>query len=140
MPMSVWPGRPEPLGASWDGKGTNFALFSENAEAVDLCLFDASGAETRVRLSELTHNVWHGYLPDIHPGQRYGYRVHGPHQPKEGHRFNPNKLLIDPYALAVAGDIRFSAAIFAHDDAAFTGRDRDLGFSTVDSADSVPKG
>ncbi|MEL6327169.1 MAG: alpha-amylase family glycosyl hydrolase, partial [Cyanobacteria bacterium J06626_23] len=139
MSVSVWPGRPYPLGAHWDGEGTNFALFSENAEAVDLCLFDAQGAETRIRLPELTYDVWHGYLPNIHPGQRYGYRVHGPHQPKEGHRFNSHKLLIDPYALAIAGDIRFGTALFAYEDEAFTGRDRDLGFSTTDSAEAIPK-
>ncbi|MEO1742791.1 MAG: glycogen debranching protein GlgX [Cyanobacteria bacterium J06629_9] len=127
------------LGAHWDGEGTNFALFSENAEAVDLCLFDAQGAETRIRLPELTYDVWHGYLPNIHPGQRYGYRVHGPHQPKEGHRFNSHKLLIDPYALAIAGDIRFGTSLFAYEDEAFTGRDRDLGFSTTDSAEAMPK-
>ncbi len=137
--MPLWPGQSYPLGASWDGKGTNFALFSENAEAVDLCLFDEQGNETRVRLLEQTHNVWHGYLPDIHPGQRYGYRVHGPYDPKTGHRFNPHKLLIDPYALAVAGDIRFGNDLFAYGDDAFAGRDRDLGFSTSNSADSVPK-
>src|SRR5881394_3861140 len=95
--LTVWPGRPYPLGATWDGEGVNFALFSEHATAVDLCLFDAPGdaAEaSRVRLTEHEEFVWHVYLPDGRPGQLYGYRVHGPYAPGEGHRFNPAKLLI----------------------------------------------
>ena len=97
------PGRPDPLGATWDGEGTNFTLWSSGAEGVDLCLFDPDGTETRVALTESTYHVWHGYLPRIGPGQRYGYRVHGPYRPRDGLRFNPAKLLLDPYARAVDG-------------------------------------
>ncbi|MDQ6635430.1 MAG: glycogen debranching enzyme GlgX, partial [Gemmatimonadota bacterium] len=97
--MRVWPGRPYPLGATWDGTGVNFALFSEHATGVELCLFrepdDAAEAAT-LRLTERTDQVWHCYLPDARPGQYYGYRVHGPYAPTEGQRFNPTKLLIDP--------------------------------------------
>ncbi|MEL6879912.1 MAG: glycogen debranching enzyme, partial [Cyanobacteria bacterium J06607_10] len=105
MTVEVWPGRPHPLGATWQGEGTNFALFSENATAVILCLFDTAGRETRVPLSQVTNYVWHGFLPGIKPGQQYSFRVDGPYQPQKGHRFNVNKLLIDPYAKALTGDI-----------------------------------
>ena len=100
----VWPGQPYPLGATWDGKGVNFALFSAHAERVDLCLFDPSGhhEETRIVMPEYTDEVWHCYLPEARPGLLYGYRVHGPYEPALGHRFNPNKLLIDPYARALS--------------------------------------
>src|SRR5215213_1763982 len=99
MDRRVWPGDPQPLGATWDGQGVNFAVFSAHAEAVELCLFDArSGAEERVLLPRMTHQVWHVYLPDVGPGQRYGYRAHGPYEPTAGQRFNPFKLLVDPYA------------------------------------------
>ena len=97
--MKVWPGQPFPLGATWDGEGTNFSLFSEHAERVELCLFD-DDQETRVELHEVTAHNWHCYIPGIGPGQRYGCRVHGPYDPAGGHRFNANKLLIDPYAKA----------------------------------------
>src|SRR5262245_35085978 len=99
----VWPGKPHPLGATWDGKGVNFALFSANAEKVELCLFDAKGVREldRIALPEFTDQVWHGYLPDATPGALYGYRVYGPYDPRKGHRFNANKLLIDPYAKAL---------------------------------------
>jgi glycogen operon protein len=110
----IWPGAPAPLGASWDGEGTNFAIFSEHATAVDLCLFDRAedGLETaRIRLPERTDQIWHAYLPDVRPGQLYGYRVHGPYEPEKGHRFNPAKLLLDPYAKAVSGTIRWSDAL-----------------------------
>src|SRR3954471_4315263 len=96
--VEVGPGSPAPLGAHWDGTGTNFALWSAGASAVDLCLFDDDGAESRHRLQETTHQVWHGRLPGIGPGQRYGYRVHGPYDPFSGARYNPAKLLLDPYA------------------------------------------
>src|ERR1700757_3262423 len=99
--MRVWPGNSYPLGATWDGKGVNFALFSEHATQVELCLFDspdARGETRRVTLPEKTNQVWHGFVPDVRAGQIYGYRVHGPHQPAEGHRFNPSKVLLDPYA------------------------------------------
>jgi len=91
-------GLPHPRGATWDGRGTNFALFSANATKVELCIFDASGEreEQRVPLPEYTNQIWHGYLPDVTPGTIYGYRVHGPYEPENGHRFNPNKLLLDP--------------------------------------------
>src|SRR4051812_7088072 len=108
--MRIWPGRPFPLGATWQGDGTNFALFSEHATRVDLCLFDAEGNETRVELTERTALHWHCFLPDVGPGQRYGYRVHGNWDPGQGHRFNAAKLLIDPYAKAIEGAIDWDAA------------------------------
>ena len=104
-----WPGTPFPLGPVWDGAGTNFALFSENAERVELCLFDDAERETRIEVIDRTAYNWHAYLPDVGPGQRYGYRVHGPYDPNRGHRFNAAKLLIDPYAKAIEGPIRFEA-------------------------------
>ena len=106
----IWPGRPFPLGATWDGKGTNFSFFSENAERVELCLFDAEGREQRHELTQRTAFNWHGYLPDVGPGQRYGLRVHGPWAPERGHLFNPAKLLLDPYAKAIDGGVRWEAA------------------------------
>jgi isoamylase len=108
--LRPWPGEPFPLGATWDGQGTNFSLFSESAERVELCLFDDAGDEQRVELEERTAFNWHCYLPGIGPGQRYGYRVHGPYEPLVGHRFNPAKLLLDPYAKAIDGDVRWSRA------------------------------
>jgi isoamylase len=108
--VTPWPGRPFPLGPTWDGEGTNFSLFSEHAERVELCLFDDADRETRVALTERTAHNWHGYLPGVGPGQRYGFRVHGPYDPPHGHRFNPAKLLIDPYAKAIEGPIRFDRA------------------------------
>ncbi|MEO1349635.1 MAG: glycogen debranching enzyme, partial [Cyanobacteria bacterium J06635_15] len=87
MELQIWPGKSHPLGATWDGNGTNFALFSENASQVDLCLFDEAGQETRISLPEVNNFVWHGYVPYIGPGQRYGFRVHGPYDPENGHRF-----------------------------------------------------
>ncbi|MEX2271573.1 MAG: glycogen debranching protein GlgX [Vicinamibacterales bacterium] len=110
--MKIWPGQPYPLGATWDGFGTNFSLFSEVATRVELCLFDEQGAETRVDLPENTALCWHGYLPQVGPGQRYGYRVHGPWAPAEGHRCHPSKLLIDPYAKAIDGDVQWNEAVF----------------------------
>ncbi|MDQ3849034.1 MAG: glycogen debranching protein GlgX [Actinomycetota bacterium] len=106
----VWPGRPFPLGPRWDGEGTNFSLFSEHATRVELCLYDAQDLETRVELVERTAYTWHGYVPGVGPGQRYGYRVHGPYEPEQGHRFNPVKLLLDPYAKAIDGEVRWEAA------------------------------
>ncbi|MDQ3963011.1 MAG: glycogen debranching protein GlgX [Actinomycetota bacterium] len=134
--MEVWPGSRSRLGATWDGEGTNFAVFSEHAEAVEICLFDSDGRETRVRLPEATAFVWHGYLPGIHPGQRYGFRVHGRYEPKAGHRFNPNKLLIDPYAKAVEGDVSWSPAVYGYE---IGGAQEDLAPSASDDASSVPK-
>ncbi|TDC62395.1 glycogen debranching enzyme GlgX [Actinomadura sp. GC306] len=110
----VWPGEAYPLGATWDGTGTNFALFSEVARRVELCLFDDRGRETRCDLPEVDGFVWHGYLPGVGPGQRYGYRVHGPFDPREGHRCNPSKLLLDPYGKAVEGDVRWHESLFSY--------------------------
>jgi isoamylase len=112
--MELWPGHPYPLGATYDGAGTNFALFSEVADAVELCLIDDAGKETRVELSEVDGFVWHGYLPSVGPGQRYGYRVHGPYEPAKGNRCNPAKLLLDPYAKAVEGQIDGAEALFSY--------------------------
>ena len=108
--MRAWPGRPFPLGATWDGEGTNFSIFSEHAEHVELCLFDGDDNETSVPLTERTAFNWHGYLPEVGPGQRYAYRVHGPWAPESGHRFNSHKLLIDPYAKAIEGPVDWGAA------------------------------
>jgi glycogen operon protein len=137
--VAVWPGRPGPLGATWDGFGVNFALFSAHAERVELCLFDSGGhREThRVTLPEYTDEVWHGYLPEVRPGQLYGYRVHGPYRPEQGHRFNPHKLLIDPYARALHGALKWSDAHYGY--RAGTQRE-DLSFDRRDSARMTPKG
>jgi isoamylase len=112
--MQVWPGRRYPLGATYDGVGTNFALFSEVAERVELCLIDDDGSETRVDLTEIDGFVWHGYLPSVQAGQRYGFRVHGPYNPDEGHRCNPAKLLLDPYARAIEGRADGDEALFSY--------------------------
>jgi len=112
--MKVWPGSPYPLGATYDGGGTNFAIFSEVAERVELCLFDGDGVETRIDLPEREALVWHGYLPRVLPGQRYGYRMHGPYEPTAGLRCNPSKLLLDPYAKAIDGRIQWNEAMFAY--------------------------
>ena len=112
--IEVWPGTPYPLGATYDGAGTNFAVFSEIAESVDLCLFDDDDVETVVTLPEYDAFVWHGYLPGISPGQRYGFRVHGPYEPSKGARCNPSKLLLDPYAKAVQGDIDWDESLFGY--------------------------
>src|SRR6185437_555473 len=109
-------GSPYPLGATWDGLGTNFALFSAYAERVELCLFDPSGRReiARLDLPECTDEIWHGYLPNARTGLIYGYRAHGPYSPQEGHRFNPHKLLLDPYARQFAGELRWSDALFGY--------------------------
>lgn len=137
--MRVWPGRPYPQGATWDGEGVNFALFSENATAVDLCLFnhDQQDQEThRIRMEERTDQVWHCYVPEARPGQRYGYRVHGPYEPQAGHRFNPAKLLVDPFAKALTGVVKWSDAMFGYrlGDPA-----QDLSLDTRNNAGNVPK-
>jgi glycogen operon protein len=129
----IWPGTPYPLGANYDGAGTNFALFSEVATRVELCLFDDEGRETRVDLEEVHGFVWHGYLPWVGPGRRYGYRVHGPYDPAAGLRCNPAKLLLDPYAKAVEGDVDWNEAVFAYRFADPGARNDD------DSAPYVPK-
>ena len=128
------PGRPDPLGATWDGAGVNFALFSEHATGVELCLFDDEGGETRVPVRESTNQVWHVYLPEARPGLRYGYRVHGPWAPAEGHRFNPAKLLLDPYARAIEGEVRWDDTVFGYR----VGAD-DLTLDDRDSAPAVPR-
>jgi len=137
--VRVWPGEPFPLGASWDGVGVNFAIFSENATGVDLCLFahPADGAESaRIPLTERNDQVWHCYLPDVRPGQLYGYRVHGPYDPERGQRFNPAQLLIDPYAKAISGTIAWSDALYAYD---VRSPREDLAISHTDSAGAMPK-
>ncbi|MBW4544248.1 MAG: glycogen debranching protein GlgX [Symplocastrum torsivum CPER-KK1] len=136
MHIALWPGRVYPLGSDWDGKGTNFALYSENATGVELCLFDREDKETRVELTEVSNFVWHGYLPGISPGQRYGFRVHGPWAPQEGHRFNPNKLLIDPYGKAIDGEVGNGPELFAY---SWDSPEEDLSFSDLDDAHLVPK-
>ncbi|RUT28610.1 glycogen debranching enzyme GlgX [Arsenicitalea aurantiaca] len=134
----IRPGDATRLGANWDGEGTNFAIFSAHAERVELCLFDAaSGAEIeRITLPEYTNEIWHGYLPGVGPGQLYGYRVHGPYDPMNGHRFNPNKLLLDPYARDLVGEVEWSPAHFAYDTES---EEKDLSFDTRDNAAGMPK-
>jgi glycogen operon protein len=139
--MRTWPGSPTPLGATWDGEGTNFAIFSEHATGVQLCLFDGPEAATerlRIPLAEHSGHVWHAYLPDVRPGQLYGYRVDGPFDPEQGYRFNPAKLLLDPYAKGVTGSIRWSDAVSGH---SFDGpvEEQDLLPNDEDSAPGMPK-
>jgi isoamylase len=110
----IWPGEAYPQGATFQGDGTNFALFAENAERVEVCLFDGDGFETRLRLPESTAFVHHGFVHGVYPGQRYGFRVHGPWEPTKGHLFNPNKLLIDPYARAIEGAVSWSDVVFGY--------------------------
>lgn len=129
-------GRPFPRGACFDGEGTNFALFSAHATRVELCLFDDDGKETRIELPEYTDEIWHGYLPGVRPGQWYGYRVHGPYEPEQGHRFNPNKLLIDPYARELAGELTWCDELYGY---TVGHPDKDLSFDERDSAPFVPK-
>jgi glycogen operon protein len=112
--LETWPGSAYPLGATFDGSGTNFAIFSESAEKVELCLFDEDGTETKVQVHEVDAYVWHCYLPQVQPGQRYGYRVHGPYDPKNGKRTNANKLLLDPYAKATAGEFDWDPSLFSY--------------------------
>jgi len=136
--MRVWPGRPYPLGATFDGAGVNFALFSEHATKVELCLFDAWDAKepsTCIPLPEYTDMVWHGYLPDVEPGQLYGYRVHGPFDPANGHRFNPNKIVLDPYAKAIGRQPTWDGSMFAYEQ----GKD-DLTFDKRDNSANCPLG
>jgi isoamylase len=134
----VWPGTPYPLGATWDGRGVNFALFSAHAEKVELCLFDRSGhqEQARIVLPEYTDEVWHGYLPEVRPDQLYGYRVHGPYDPPNGLRFNHNKLLLDPYAKALHGPLQWNDVVFGY---RVGGPREDLGFDRRDSARYMPK-
>jgi isoamylase len=136
--MKLWPGKPYPLGATWDGAGVNFSLFSENATKVELCLFDGANGEREMRIpvTAFTHQVWHCYLPEVRPGQLYGYRVHGPYEPEKGQRFNPAKLLLDPYAKAIAGSIQWSNALFGYK---VGDAKADLSYNDEDSAAGMPK-
>jgi glycogen operon protein len=138
LPDRLLPGRPDPLGATWDGLGVNFAVFSANAERIDLCLFDPAGRRevARLPLPECTDEVWHGYLPEARPGQLYGFRAFGPYEPRHGHRFNPHKLLLDPYARQLFGEIRWSDALFGY---RVGGGRADLSFDRRDSAPAMPK-
>ncbi len=135
----VYVGYPYPLGATWDGEGVNFALYSYHATSVDLCLFK-DAADTKefkvIPLQERTNNIWHAYIPDMQPGQLYGYRVHGPYQPLQGHRFNANKLLLDPYTRSIAGKIVWDDAVYGYDR---SNADKDLSFCDRDSAPFMPK-
>jgi len=131
--MRPWPGHAYPLGATYDGSGTNFAIFSEAAEGVELCLFDADDQEERIPLAEVDGFVWHGYLAGVEPGQRYGYRVDGPYDPSQGLRCNPHKLLIDPYAKALDGPVMWDEAVFGYPFGAPDER------NDADSAPFVPK-
>ncbi|HXG10519.1 MAG TPA: glycogen debranching protein GlgX [Gemmataceae bacterium] len=136
--MRVWPGRSYPLGATWDGAGVNFALFSEHATKVELCLFDSPEADReshRIVMPEHTDQVWHCYLPDVLPGQLYGYRVHGPYEPAKGHRFNPNKVVLDPYAKLIGRDLKWDDALFGY---RIGDAEADLSFDEQDSAPFAP--
>jgi isoamylase len=137
--MKIWPGKPYPLGATWDSMGVNFALFTENADQVELCLFDAPGKKSetaRIKMPDRTDQVWHVYLPEARPGQLYGYRVYGPYEPEKGHRFNPSKLLIDPYAKAIAGDVQWDDSLYGY---TIGHPDEDISRDDRDSAPYVPK-
>ena len=139
MKVTQYPGYPFPLGANWDGQGVNFALYSMHATAVELCLFneaDESVESVRIRMRERTHQIWHVYIPNLKPGQLYGYRVYGPYDPPAGHRFNPNKLLIDPYAKAISGTVNWNDALFGYE---MGHPDEDQSYSDVDSAPFDPK-
>ncbi|HVE78706.1 MAG TPA: glycogen debranching protein GlgX, partial [Gemmatimonadaceae bacterium] len=139
MDARIWRGRPYPLGATWDGMGVNFALFSEHATAVELCLYngpDDAIERQKVWMRERTNQVWHCYLPEVRPGQLYGYRVHGPYEPAKGHRFNPAKMVLDPYAKAITGQVRWSNDVFAYK---VGGPNEDLEPDQTNSAGSMPK-
>jgi isoamylase len=140
MTKNIYPGKPYPLGATYDGEGVNFALFSDNATGVELCLFDSSvdnkSPEERIKITERTHQIWHCYLPYIKLGQLYGYRVHGSYEPELGHRFNANKVLIDPYAKAISGTINWHDSLFGYE---LGHQAEDLSFSTSDSSPYIPK-
>ena len=139
VPISaVWPGEPYPRGACWDGEGVNFALFSEHAAKVELCIFDPSGKRElqRIEVKEQTDLIWHCYLPEARPGLLYGYRVHGPYKPEQGMRFNPHKLLIEPYAKSIVGDVRWSDAHFGY---RIGSSSQDLSFDRRDNANGMPK-
>jgi glycogen operon protein len=139
MNITIYPGSPFPLGATWDGNGVNFALYAENATGVDLCLFETPAGKpetSKIRIKEVTHQVWHAYIPDLKPGQLYGYRVYGPYEPENGHRFNPNKVLLDPYAKAITGQVDWNDALFGYE---MGNPEGDTSFSDLDSAPFIPK-
>jgi isoamylase len=139
MSMIHYPGQPFPLGATWDGEGVNFALFAHYATGVELCLYDSPEATTeseRIKISERSHQVWHIYIPELKPGQLYGFRVQGHYEPENGHRFNSNKVLIDPYAKAIAGTINWHESLFGYQ---FGSEQEDLSYSELDSAPYIPK-
>ncbi|MEJ8756947.1 glycogen debranching protein GlgX [Pontibacter sp. H259] len=139
MSILIYPGNPYPLGSTWDGQGVNFALYADNATGVELCLFNDPSSEQEsvsIKMVERTHQIWHAYLPDIKPGQLYGYRVSGPYEPENGHRYNPNKLLIDPYAKAISGTINWHDSLFGYE---VGHENEDLSFSNSDSAPFIPK-
>src|SRR3970282_564059 len=135
---SIWPGEPYPLGATWDGAGVNFALFSEHAERADLCLFDPRTQQPfdPIDMPERTDQVWHCYLPEARPGLLYGYRVYGPYRPEQGHRFNPNKLLIEPYAKDIIASLAWSEAHYGY---RIGSKNEDLSFDRRDNAAGMPK-
>ncbi|MEX2400612.1 MAG: glycogen debranching protein GlgX, partial [Rhodothermales bacterium] len=136
----MWPGQPFPMGADWDGHGVNFALYSEQATKIELVLFDRADDEQPaavLELPEVTGPIWHGYVPNLRPGQLYGYRVYGPHDPERGHRFNPNKILLDPYAKAVGRPLEWDDSLFGYD---LESEDEDLSYSELDSAPFAPLG
>jgi isoamylase len=139
MKYKVYPGEPYPLGATWDGEGVNFAVFAENAAGMDLCLFDTLDSkfeEERIQLTEVSHHVWHAYIPRLKPGQLYGYRAYGPYEPHNGLRYNPNKLLIDPYAKAISSPVAWNNALFGY---IMAHPEEDLSFSDTDSAPFAPR-
>ncbi len=138
LPDKLLPGASYPLGANWDGLGVNFAVFSANAQKIEVCIFDTSGRKemARFELPECTEEIWHGYLPGAHPGTVYGFRAHGPYQPHQGHRFNPHKLLLDPYAKKLVGQWRWSYALFGY---RVHSNRLDLSMDRRDSAPATPK-
>ena len=139
MHVTVYPGHPYPLGATWDGNGVNFALYADNATKVELCLYSSITSKresTKIELQERTHQIWHTYIPNLKPGQLYGYRVHGPYDPQKGHRFNHHKLLIDPYARAISGNINWHDSLFGYDRKGGGGNNS---MSRSDSGPHVPK-
>jgi isoamylase len=139
LKIKTLPGKPHPLGATWDGKGINFAVFSENADSIELCLFQPGEEKEeyiKIKIEEVTHHIWHVYIPGLKPGQLYGYRAFGPYEPEKGHRFNPNKLLIDPYGKAINGTVKWDNAVFGYE----IGSDKeDLNYNEADSAGFMPK-
>jgi len=136
MNVTEFPGNPYPLGATWDGKGVNFSLYANNATAIELCFYDDDNHEVRVKIKERNHHIWHVYIPDIKPGQLYAYRAYGPYDPGNGHRYNPNKILIDPYAKSIAGPVKWHESVFGFD---LNSTSKDLSFSETDSSPYVPK-